>query len=402
MKVAHILHQFPKLSETFILNQITSLLDLGCNIDIYAFLRPNEPKVHSDVLKYNLLSRTKYVDLPSNRKYSLYYILCLFLEKNKSLYLSFLKEFLKRKSFYESLKKSLLFLYLGQRYNIIHCHYGSLGQELSFLKDFLKIKLVTSFHGFDIAKILHHFPPDYYNDLFLKGDLFLPISNHWKKKLIQLGCPDDKIVVHRMGIFPERFQFKIRSIKRPFKFLTVGRLVEKKGIHIAVKALAKIKDELVHFQYLIAGDGPWRTKLEKMVYKYGLHSQVKILGHVAQNEVKNLMSETQIFLLPSLTSSDGDQEGIPVVLMEAMASGLPVISTYHSGIPELISHNECGFLVPENDIDSLADMILHVAKLDRKSLEKIVLSARNKIVNEYNIHKQALKLLNIYKDLLND
>jgi len=404
MNIAHIVYQFPKLSETFILNQITGLIDLGYNVDLFAFKGSDEGKVHPDVIKYDLLSKVKYFEIPNTKYKRLQKIFSYFLQKPiKGFYsLSKLKFNNLDFSTYEIINAILILASLPRGYQIFHCHYGTLGKTFLFTKLlFPNSKLVVHFHGFDITKVIQKYTPDYYKSLFKVADLILPISNHWRKKLIKLGCPESKIVVHRMGINIEQFSFKLRPLRSPIKFLTVGRLVEKKGISYAIEAFAKIVHQYpdFSFEYFIAGDGPLKSSLEEKIKKLGLENKVYLLGWVSNDEVQKLMDQAHIFLLPSITASSGDQEGIPVVLMEAMASGLPVISTYHSGIPELVIDKETGFLVPEKDISALAEKILDLVK-NPDSLTQIVKNARRYVEKEYNIKRQVKKLADIYENLV--
>jgi len=401
MKLAHIVYQFPKLSETFILNQITGLYDQKILPDIFAFKKSQEKKVHEDVFKYNLFDHVTYFEIPDERLKRLLKVCLLGIKKPKHLWL-FLKAFRYfYKSIYYSINDFILSSYFSKNYDIVHCHYGTLGKRFLFLKYIYTTKLVVSFHGFDITKIFRENNIHYYDDLFKAADIFLPISNHWCNKLIDLGCPPEKIIVHRMGIDIQEFRFKPRSCSFPLKILTIGRLVEKKGIPVAIRALAKILAERPNFtfEFWIAGDGPLRKKIESLIENLNLSDRVRLLGWVNKNEVRTLMDKAHIFLLPSLTAPDGDQEGIPVVLMEAMASGLPVISTFHSGIPELVLDGKTGFLVPENDIAALAAKIIFLVE-NPQLWAQIAHNARKFVEQEYNIKKQVLKLLKIYKRLL--
>jgi len=179
--------------------------------------------------------------------------------------------------------------------------------------------------------------------------LFLPVNEYFKNRLIKLGCSRDKILVHHSGIDINRFMFYKRQIvdHNRTKFLTVGRLVEKKGHLFVIEAIKRLVNKYSKIEYIIAGDGPLKTELLKLVNKYNLSSYVKFKGQITSSEAIDLYKEAHIFILHSVTARNGDMEGTPVVLMEAQASGLPVISTYHSGIPEVVIDKHSGFLVPE-------------------------------------------------------
>jgi colanic acid/amylovoran biosynthesis glycosyltransferase len=145
--------------------------------------------------------------------------------------------------------------------------------------------------------------------------------------------------------------------------ISIARLVEKKGLEYAIRAVGNLAGRGLNVQYKIVGDGPLRRQLEDMVQHEKLGDVVHILGWRSHGEVIHLLDEAHVLLAPSVTSSDGDQEGIPVALMEAMAQGLPVVSSLHSGIPELVEDGVSGFLVQERDIDGLAkklgDLVEH-------------------------------------------
>jgi colanic acid/amylovoran biosynthesis glycosyltransferase len=216
-----------------------------------------------------------------------------------------------------------------------------------------------------------------------------------------MNVNEEKIYVHRMGIDLEKFQFQERMLQpgEPLKILTVGRLNEKKGHEYAIKGVAKLIKKKKNLIYTIAGDGPLGDKLANLVLDLGIDGNVKFLGPVDQKEVLKLYRESHIFLLTSVTAKNGDQEGIPVVLMEAQAMGLPIISTYHSGIPELVENGKSGFLVPEKDSIKLAEKLIYLA--EKPELWSGMGTYGRKIVEEkYDIKKLNRKLVDIFHTVL--
>jgi colanic acid/amylovoran biosynthesis glycosyltransferase len=131
---------------------------------------------------------------------------------------------------------------------------------------------------------------------------------------------------------------------------------------VAIEACRQLKARGVDFRYRILGIGPWERRLRTLIEQYQLEDYVDMPGFKPSHEVKVMLDEADVFLLPSVTGADGDMEGIPVALMEAMAVGIPVVSTVHSGIPELIQSDYSGWLVPENNAPALADRWPHLAK----------------------------------------
>jgi colanic acid/amylovoran biosynthesis glycosyltransferase len=242
---------------------------------------------------------------------------------------------------------------------VLLCHFGPNGARMVELREagLVQGRIATVFHGYDVSRHVARAGAAAYRELFERGDLFLPVSDYWRRRLVELGCPAERTVVHRMGIDLAKFPFTARRLAapgEPVRLLTVARLVEKKGVEYAIRAVAALRRECgVPLRYQVIGGGPLRAPLERLVQELGVGDVVTLTGERDQDAVSRAMREAHVLLAPSVTASDGDMEGIPVVLMEAMASGLPVVSTRHSGIPELVAHDVSGLLVPERDVEAL-------------------------------------------------
>ncbi|MEO1124750.1 MAG: glycosyltransferase [Cyanobacteria bacterium J06639_16] len=394
MKIAFLVEKFPTLSETFVLNQITELIQRGHEIDIYAMYAEQSDKVHPEVELYHLLQHTFYQ--PSLPKH---YILRLL--KGIGIFLSCFW-----KNIFTTLKTLNIFKYgryaaslrlfyeavpflknNSPKYDIVYCHFGYIGLKGFILRQLGVIDgaLITVFHGYDLSGYFLHTSEQVYRDIFQLGDLFLPISDHWKKRLIELGCPTQKIMVHRMGIEDQKFRFNPRQLQSndSIHIITIARLVEKKGIEYGIRAIAQLRKHQNNLRYTIVGDGLLKQEFESLISDLNLGSMVTLAGWRQQNEVVELLQKSHILLAPSVTAKDGDKEGIPVALMEAMATGLIVISTFHSGIPELIEDGQSGYLVPERNTELLADKINWVIEHQENWLT-IQKSARQVIEQKYN------------------
>lgn len=407
MKIAFIIGAFPTLSETFILNQITGLLDLGCAIEIFAQTNPKDKKIHSDIEKYQLMDKVHYFDMPHNKSMRVSKAIFLIIKNFYKSPLKILKSLNIFKYGKTALSLKLLYLlipFLDKNFDVIYCHFGTNGIYGTYLKEIgINGKLVTTFHGYDMSGFIKSNSNNVYKKLFLNGDLLLPISDYWKKKLIRLGCSDKKIIVHRMGINLEKFKFSERRKRsgEPIKILTIGRLVEKKGHKYIIKTIAEIIKKHRNIEYIIAGDGPFGSKLEDLISELRIKGYIKFLGVVDQNEVLKLYKQAHIFALPSITANNGDQEGIPVVLMEAQAAGLPIISTFHTGIPEAVVDGKSGFLVPEKDVDALTEKLEYL--IEHPEIWPDMGQYGRKFVEEhYDINKLNQRLVKIYNVLLND
>lgn len=401
MKVLFIVNEFPKLSETFVLDQITNLIDNGHTVSILAKNKPSELKIHPDVKKYNLIENTIYYS-PNGKSAKIGCFISRFLINLLQMpgrtieSLNFNKY--KKNAYSLNLFFCLNKFKTNSSFDVIQCHFGNNGVFGQNLKD-LKIiqgKLFTTFHGYDMTSLLNRYGKEYYNSLFKKGDYFLPISEYWKKKLEDLSCPSEKIIVHKMGVDIHKFNFNIKQInKLPLKVISIARLVEKKGIEFSIKAIAGLISEGKDIEYNIIGDGPLREDLQELINQYKVSDKVKLLGWKQQEEVITELKSSDVNLVPSVTSSDGDMEGIPVVIMESMAMGIPVISSYHSGIPEIIEDNNTGFLVKEKDVEGIKNKLNHIY-LNPSIVESISIKARSKVEKYYNNKKLTKDLEKLF------
>lgn len=420
MKIAFIVNNFPCLSQTFILNQITGLIDQGHEVDIYANDPDNGSKIHPDVEKYGLLKRTYYFDVPSVRIVRIMKSIGLLLsnrQQHPDVVKQTLNSFVARKDVVSSqwmipywaipiLKNQRA----NQPYDVIHCHFGPCGLKGAQLKllGLFEGKLITTFHGYDLTSFLQarhqkrSQPQRVYRHLFQAGDEFLPISRHWRQCLIQLGCDESKTHVHRMGIDIKTFIFTPRYLSpgESVKIITIARLVEKKGVEYGIRAIAKLikSDRKTNppIEYNIVGDGPLKETLENLIKDLDVAHCVRLVGWKQQREIVELLEASHLILAPSVTSKSGDQEGIPVVLMEAMAMGLPVVSTQHSGIPELVKDGVSGYLVPERDPDALADRLEYLVR-HPDTWPDMGKAGRICVENHYNIDTLNKKLVDIYQ-----
>jgi colanic acid/amylovoran biosynthesis glycosyltransferase len=408
MKIAFIVSEFPSLSQTFVLNQITGLLDLGHDIEIFALKPGDLRKVHDDVIRHGLLKRTTFLPQVPVGRWELALkglreaIRHLPGHPGAILRALDLRKFRKLGISFKVILRCMAFFGRGP-YDIVHCHFGPCGNVgvQGLLIGALGGRLVTTFHGFDLTSYVKKNGKDIYDALFEHGDLCLPISRHWQKKLTEMGCSRNKVVVHHMGVDTRQFPLKKENPPRAdgTKILSVARLVEKKGIRYGIEAMSRIVGQHGNIEYAIVGDGPSRLQLEQLVRDLKLDREVRFLGWMNQGEVTELMTQSDILLAPSVTAEDGDQEGIPVVLMEALAMGLPVVSTRHSGIPELVVDGITGLLAPERDSQALADRISNLITMDGLANE-LRKNGREFVEENFEIGKLNRDLERIFQELL--
>lgn len=359
LNIAVIVSEFPALSETFILNRITGLLDRGHSVDIYASReRDFDDSIHQTVKDYQLQSKTSY-----ERNTGLTFFNDI-RRKVESLFFLIKKSGLKRFLFNLPSQKEIRYLTRfrkKKRYDVIHAFFGMNGNIALQARYFgiLEGPIAISFHGFDLSSIIKE-NPNIYHRLFREADLFLPVCEYYKKRLIDMGCPDQKIKVHPSAIDVEQFTpAENNDSVSKVKIISIGRLVEKKGFKYSIQAVAEyIKENPAkEIMYRIIGAGPLQDKLQTLIDELQMSKYIDIWGSVNQAKIVSEIQSSDILICPSVVAENGDEDTVPNVLKEAMACRLPVIATWHGGIPELVQHKENGFLVEEKDVQALKEKI---------------------------------------------
>ncbi len=260
---------------------------------------------------------------------------------------------------------------------------------------------MTSFRGWDATVFAKKFPGSY-DALFKCGEVFLPVCGFLQGRLQKLGCPDIRTKVLYSGIDTEKLSFRgPREFNDPIRILTVGRLTEKKGVADCLRAVHILRNENWAIQYQIAGAGPLRQSLQDLATDLGIGSSVKFLGAVDSDKVSELLGAADIFVASSTAGKHGDAEGIPNSIKEAMAIGVPVVSTNHGGIPELVRDNIDGYLVEENSPDKLAMAIKRVRE-DSAARERMIRSARQAVQERFDISSLNSTLESIYMRLVEE
>ncbi|MFP4197907.1 MAG: glycosyltransferase [Methanomassiliicoccales archaeon] len=394
MRIAFILSSFPKLSHKFILNQITGLIDMGHQLDIYSIYSPGERVVHDGVRDYALLDRVRYFGWKGRGiGPSVLSILRLLLDMPKACLFAIASSLLQGRNPLNC--TNLIASMRDREYDVIHSHFGPLGLISIKAKLFgLRGAHITSFHGYDANVYPRIRGADVYRELFGKGDRFTANTRFTMGLMKELGAGDN-IDILPVGLDLEEFPYFERRGEERVKLLTVGRLVEKKGHRYAIEAAQLIKEQGGEFTYQIVGDGPLRGELEALVEKLDLTDEVIFRGSVGDQELTDLFGESDIFVLPSVKGSDGDMEGQGLVIQEAQATGLPVVSTLHNGIPEGVIDGETAYLVPEKDPEALADRIAQLMENPGRRLE-MGARGRSFVERNYSIADLNRRLIDIY------
>ena len=410
MRIAFILSEFPTLSETFILNQITGLLDRGHEVNIFALSRGRVTKVHKDVLQYGLLQRTFYVpEIPPNKFKRLLKGVYLFVtnfHRNPMALIRSLNIFKYGKQAASLRLLYTVILLVGKEpYGIVHAHFGSIGLLAAKMQRFGAIngKLITSFHGYDANVFPRINGNGCYKELFYAVELCTVSSDFIRQRVKALGAEEVKLVKHPVGVDTKGFVPKNHraNTHQEIVIATVARLVKVKGLEYAIRAIAKVVQKFPNIQYEIAGSGPLEHKLKGLAQDLGISSSVHFLGAQTQEQIKKLYDRAHIFVLSGVRTADGAEEGQGVVLLEAQAAGLPVVATCVGGIPESIMDGESGFLVPERDVDALAEKLIYLIE-HPEIWPEMGRAGRAHVEANYDIDELNDRLVEIYTRLIND
>ena len=394
LRIAVFLGSFPVVSETFILRQIAGLLDLGHEVDFYADAPAdrNAP-IQSEVTRHRLEQRCTFMNLPPEaapwelpawppwantwppgakhpvrnfgrlvRAIPLGFTAAL---RSPGLALQTLRpaHYAHQAASLSALHRLARLARIRKRYDVLHAHFGPTGNSYRFARRLWRAPLLVSFHGYDVTSLPRKSGPGLYDRLFRELDGVTVNSEFQAARLKELGCPAERL--HKVPYGVEVSSFapspEPRDPAEPVRVVTVGRLVEKKGIEFSLRAFARARGTCPRMMYEIVGDGPLRGNLSGLIDELALREAVVMHGAAEGAAVRALLSRAHLFVLASVTAADGDQEGTPVSLLEAQAAGLPVLSTRHAGIPEVVLDGETGFLVPERDVDGLAERMAFLA-----------------------------------------
>jgi colanic acid/amylovoran biosynthesis glycosyltransferase len=288
------------------------------------------------------------------------------------------------------------------RAKLLHIYFGHIAVHLLPLIRAWDKPSVVSFHGADVMVDLEK--PAYRaatKEMLEAVRLVLVRSESLSRALIEIGCPLEKIRIQRTGIPVDEIPFRERAWPSDgaWRFVQACRLIEKKGLQTSLLAFANFAARRPQSTFTIAGEGPLRSDLEARARELGIGDKVSFLGFIAQAQLRELFYRSHIFLHPSEQGADGNQEGVPNSMLEAMASGLPAFATEHGGIPEAIEHGKSGILVKEGDHDVLARALLDAAA-NPEQLAAIARQGADSVRRKFEQAAQVRKLEDYYLEAI--
>jgi glycosyltransferase involved in cell wall biosynthesis len=286
--------------------------------------------------------------------------------------------------------------------SLIHAHFGPDALSALPLQRSLRVPLVATFHGYDAtqeASVRQGAEMWLYGRRRLalaeRSARILAVSEHIRRRLLVLGFPEDLVRTHYIGVDARRF-FAAPLAEREPVVLAVGRFVEKKGFEYLIDAMGEVQRRRANTELVLIGSGPLEAQLRRRAAAVlGPH---RIFGPAEPQVIRGWMRRARVFAVPSVTSSSGDTEGLPIALLEAMASGLPVVASDHAGIPEAVSDAISGYLVAERDVGGLAARIADLLE-DDESWDRFSAASRVVVERTFDLATQTTRLESIYDEV---
>ncbi len=408
MNITYVLQSFPQTSETFIINEILALQknkpDL--NISIISLKRPKSPASHASVasLTIKYLTETKVAFF----KIALFVLKQIFSHPFRSIQTMYyfanvprgnlLYYYLIRYWYLLYMLFRLAYILENHRTDHIHAHFGNNPAQFAMCASLLTgIPYSFTTHARDIFV--------YHEILTAKhcfADFAVTISRYNKLFLEKrYSIPTDRIKIVHCGIDTSCFAFKAypHHNEKHLKIISIGRLVDKKGFIYLINACKRLSEMNISFHCDIIGNGPLRDSLQSSIDISGLHNQIILHGEQTQEQVRSMLEKSDVFVLPCIQADDGDMDGSPMVLKEAMAMGVVCVSSRISGILELMPENS-GILVNQKDDLALCDAIKSIYGMTIEKKNTIAKAQRKIIENSFDINKQADQLYRLFMHLL--
>ncbi|WP_089649611.1 glycosyltransferase family 4 protein [Halobacterium hubeiense] len=391
MQILYVVGQFPKLSESFIINELYELEKRGHDVSIFSLSLPDEEITHEELKQMDLT--VHYAEQPS---YQLFPDLFSKQVLNSTV--------LQRAIFIDNPLYHAYYLHLGKQLietvesesvDLIHAHFASPNRlPVTFAAAYHNIPCTVTAHANEIfsppsikrlkrvcSRFDHVIVPSKYNRRYLREEI---------------GVKTDMTVVPATTSV-DKFEPSDNCV--PGRLLTVARLVEKKGHEYAIDAVAELVDQGYDVEYHIVGIGEREEFLRERVRKHGIKDCVKFLGHVSDERLETELHEAELFVIPCVIASDGDRDVAPVALKEAMATQTACVSTTISAIPELITNGHDGILVEPNDSKALTDAMASLFD-DPSRRKEIAANGRETVENKFDISQTVDQLIDVFQSCI--
>lgn len=294
-------------------------------------------------------------------------------------------------------KDNILKLFQKHRIDTVLAEYGPSGVEMLPVCQALNLQLIVHFHGYDAYRqdVLGTYGKSY-PELFQYASKVIAVSQHMAGQLAKLGCSPEKIALLRYGIDTERFAPGTEE-KKELQIVSCGRFVPKKAPHLVLRAFAAVHSKQPKAQLVMIGEGELLDATKALAKELGIPNAVSFPGALTPDEVAKVLRSSSMFLQHSMETENGDSEGTPLSVLEAMATKLAVVATRHAGIPEVITHGEHGLLVEPGDWQDMAEKILSLVE-DRCLRTQLGSAARSLVIRDHQKDQTLLAFERILKE----
>ena len=287
-----------------------------------------------------------------------------------------------------------------EKIDCVLAEYGLTGAEIFPVCKALKLPLLVHFHGYDasVHRVLQQFKTSY-KKMFQYASAIIVVSKMMQRKIEELGCPADKIIYNPYG--PKDCFLDIESSLSQKLFVSVGRFVDKKAPYYTILAFNQVLQTYPDARLVIGGDGPLLNTCTNLVRYLGIEHAVSLPGVITPDEFSGYLRIARAYVQHSVTAMNGDTEGTPVAVIEASAAGLPVLSTRHAGIPDVIVDGETGLLVNEHDVEGMAAQMLFVLE-NAERAKQIGMKGKQRIKKYFSMDKHLSILQSAIIDAVNN
>ena len=405
MRVGYVVKRYPRYSETFVVNEILAHEKAGLNIDIFALRPPCDTHFQNCISQVR--ASVTYIRKPiqgrvSESLNSLSPTAASYFWAELQELSKLIPDFWSKLSIAQGETASTVYqaAWLAREVKLrgithLHAHFGSVATSVTRLaSNFTDVSYTFTTHAKDIFH--ESIDIDDMNRKFRDASTVVTVSNYNQEYLQQTyGKVADKVrrIYNGLNLYKLNYQ---SPKKRPTRIISVGRLVEKKGTSILINACFLLKELGSEFHCQIVGTGDLETDLKQQIEILKLDNCVEIIGPRPQNEVFKLIQESAVFVAPYIIGKDGNRDGLPTVLLEAMALGTPCIGTDVTGIPEMIKHEETGLIIPQNNPEALA-IALRTLLTSENMRVQLAENARKLMENEFNIEHNAAILRQLFQ-----
>jgi colanic acid/amylovoran biosynthesis glycosyltransferase len=392
-RIGYVLKMYPRFSETFVLDELLELERQGVELRIFSLKEPTDGIVHGDVER--LHARVTYVRWRDLR--SVVGAHARVLRRRPRRWASTLVSALRRRRFPAVkyfLKAGVIAEHVErERIPHLHAHFASSAASVALdVHRLTGVPYSFTAHAKDIYR--HDLDLDYLRTKLNEAEFAVTVSDFNRRHLDRLGA--HRVVRIYNGLDLERFERNGSARDEPPLVLGVGRLVEKKGFDVLIRACALLRRDSVRFHCAIVGKGELADDLRATIAELGLEGEVELAGPIPRERLPRLLERAAVVAAPCLVGGDGNRDGLPTVLTEALASKVAVVATPVTGIPELVEDGRTGLLVPERDPEALAAAIRRLLE-DRDTARRLAEEGRRRVERNFDLRQNVRELRTLFE-----